>query len=66
MSEQAEVDAAELLEFIENAYARGLSRDQVADAVVAHGYTLKQVVDALPTGWRVMNDAELLEFLRRR
>jgi hypothetical protein len=59
-----------LLAFIEDAYARGLSREQVADAVIAHGFTLKQVVDVLPEdrrrGWRIMDDAELLEFLRRR
>jgi hypothetical protein len=67
--------ATELLAFIEDAYARGLSRDQVADAVIAHGFTLKQVVDLVAERnderleggrWKVMDDAELLEFLRRR
>jgi hypothetical protein len=74
MSEQAgklqPSGRAELLAFIEEAYARGLTRDQVADAIIAHGFTVKQVVDALPEdrrrGWRVMDDAELLEFLKHR
>jgi hypothetical protein len=66
---------AELLAFIEDAYSRGLSRDQVADALVERGYTVTQILDAIHTEhnekrpgrrWKVMSDAELLEFLKRR
>jgi hypothetical protein len=54
----------DVLAFIKDAHARGLSHAQIADAVIAH-FTLKQIADAIP-GWRVMDDAELLEFLQRR
>jgi hypothetical protein len=64
----------ELLAFIKDAYARGLSRDQIADDLIAHGYTIKQIADAVlafvsparskSAGWKVMDDAGLLAFLR--
>ena len=52
----------------------GLTRDQVTDALLAHGYTVKQIADAVLAeygndrfgGWKVFDDAELLEFLNRR
>ena len=63
-----------VLAFIEDAYRRGLTRDQVTDALLAHGYTVKQIADAVLAeygndrfgGWKVFDDAELLEFLNRR
>jgi hypothetical protein len=61
-------DDGDVLAFIEDAYARGLTRDQIADEVVDR-FTLKQVMDALPaekSAGRVMTSAELLEFLDRR
>jgi hypothetical protein len=41
---------AELLAFIEDAHARGLTHDQVTDDLIAHGFTIKQIVDALLWG----------------
>jgi hypothetical protein len=66
---------AELLAFIEDAYARGLDRDQIADALIAQGFTVLQILEAIHgeyneerpgRRWNVMSDAELLEFLKRR
>jgi hypothetical protein len=59
----------DILAFIKDAHARGLSRVQIEEAVIAH-FTLKQIMSAVSAdkraGWRVMDDAELLEFLQRR
>jgi hypothetical protein len=66
-----------LLAFIEDARARGLTHEQIAEAVAAGGFTVKQVADLILAGKstagarragaaKCMTDAGLLKFLRRR